>query len=67
MVTVKNKFDTVQETSEGHNPNEEYENFVITHKEARADSIPTKLRSKGKVSWESTAVREKRDNMKKAS
>ena len=30
MVTVRNEFDSLQETSERHSPNDEYENFVTT-------------------------------------
>ena len=31
MVTVRNKFDTLQEISETYTPNDEYENFVSAH------------------------------------
>ena len=50
----KNKFDTPQDTSERHTPNNEHENFVTTHIEAAtAEYIPFKQRAKSKVLWES--------------
>ena len=60
MVTVKNKFDTLQEISERHTSNDEYKNF-ITHLEAAAECILTKPRAKCRI------PQEKQDNMKKAS
>ena len=36
-------------------PNDEYENFVKAHLEAAAKYIPTKLRTKSKVPWETLA------------
>ena len=51
MVTIKNKFDILQETPERHSPNDEYENFVTAHIEAVAECMPTKC----KVPWESIA------------
>ena len=42
MVTVRNKFDTLQETSERYTPNDEYENFVTAHIDTAAKCIPTK-------------------------
>ena len=41
-VTVRNKFDTLQKTSERHILNDKYENFVITYIEC----IPIKPRTK---------------------
>ena len=32
-LTLRNKFDALQEKSETHTPNDEYENFVNTHSE----------------------------------
>ena len=52
--------------SERHSPNDEYENFVSTHIEAAAESIPTNQRAKCKVPWEATTGK-KQDNIKKAS
>ena len=31
MTTVRNKFDSLQETSETHTSNDEYENFVTSY------------------------------------
>ena len=54
MITVGNKFNSFQATFERHTPNDEYENFVTTHLEAAAaECIPTKLRVKFRVPWES--------------
>ena len=41
-VTVRNKFDTLQEISETLTPNDEYENFVNANMEAAVECIPTK-------------------------
>ena len=46
MVTVRIKFDTLQETSERYTSNDKYENFVTTHIEATTKCIPTKPRAK---------------------
>ena len=48
-------------------PNDEYENFVNAHLEAAAKYIPTKLKTKYRVPWETLAVREKRALVKTAS
>ena len=48
-------------------PNDEYENFVNAHLEVAAKYIPTKLRAKSRVPWETLAVREKRADVKTAS
>ena len=45
----------------------EYENFVNAHLEAAAKFIPTKLKTKSWVPWETLAIREKRANVKTAS
>ena len=42
MVTVRN---SLQEISETHTPNDEYENFITTHMEAAAECILTKPRA----------------------
>ena len=55
MVTVRNKFDTLQEISEKHTLNDEYENFITAHMETAAKCIPTKPRAKS--SMESLVVR----------
>ena len=46
MVTVRNKFDTLQEIFETH---DEYKNFVTTHMEAAAECIQAKPRTKCRV------------------
>ena len=38
MVTVRNNFGNLQETSERHSSTDEYENFVIVYIEVRATS-----------------------------
>ena len=62
-VTVRNKFDTLQEISETHTPNDEYENFISAYMKAVAECIPTEPRTKYKVPRETLAVRKKRDDM----
>ena len=66
MVTVINKFDTLQKPSERHTPNDKYENCVTAHLEAAVECLSSKLSAKCRqFSWESIAVREKQDNVKK--
>ena len=67
MLGLRNKFDALQEKTEIHNPNDEYENFVNAHIKAVAKYIPTKLRNKSRVPWETLAVREKCADVKTAS
>ena len=43
MATVRNKFDTLQETLERHSLNYKYENFVPAGKNIAAECIPIKL------------------------
>ena len=59
MITLRNKFDPLQEISETVTPNDEYENFVNVHMEAAAKCIPTKLNAKHRVPWETLAVQKK--------
>ena len=66
-VSVRNKFDRLQETSERHTPNDEYERFLTTHIETASKCVPSKGRLKCRVPWKSMAVREKRDNVQKTS
>ena len=66
-LALRNKFDALQEKTETHTPNDEYENFVNVHLEAAAKCIPTKQRTKHRVPWETLAVREKRADVKNAS
>ena len=59
VLELRNKFETLQEKTETSTPNDEYENFVNAHLEAAAKYIPTKLKTKYRVPWETLAVREK--------
>ena len=67
MLTLRNKFDALQEISETLTPNDEYKNFVNAHLEAPAECIPTKQRTKPRVPWEILAVRKKCADVKTAS
>ena len=51
VVALRIKFDALQEKTDIHTPNDEYENFVNAHLEAAAKYIPTKLRTKSRVPW----------------
>ena len=62
-LTLRNKFDALQEISETLTPNVEYENFVNAHIEAATECIPTKQ----SVTLETLAVRKKRTDVKTAS
>ena len=62
---LRNRFETLQEKTE--KPNYEYENFVEAHQEAASKCIPTKPRTKYRVTWETSEVREKRALVKTAS
>ena len=66
VLELRNRFETLQEKTEKSTPNDEYENFVNAHLEA-AEYIPTKLKTKYRVPWETLAVREKRALVKTAS
>ena len=66
-LALRNKFDTLQEKTKTHTPNEKY-NFVNAHIEAAAaEFIRTKQRTKSRIPWETLAVREKRADDKTAS
>ena len=67
VLELRNRFETLQEKTEKSTPNDEYENFVTAHLEAAAKCIPTKLKTKYRVPWETLAVREKRALVKTAS
>ena len=67
VLELRKRFETLQEKTEKSTPNDEYENFVNAHLEAAAKCIPTKLKTKYKVPWETLAVREKRALVKTAS
>ena len=57
-LALRNKCDALQEKTEKHTPNDEYENFVNAHLEAVEEYIATKQRTKSRVTWETLAVRE---------
>ena len=67
VITLRNKFDELQEKTETRTLNNEYENFINTHLEAAKKYIPTKHRTKSRVPWETLVVREKRADIKTAS
>ena len=67
VLELRNRYETLQERAEKSTPNDEYENFVNAHLEAAAKCIPTKLKTKYRVPWETLAVREKRALVKTAS
>ena len=60
VLQFRKRYETLQERMEKSTPNDEYENFVHAHIEAAAKCIPTKLKTKYRVPWETLAVREKR-------
>ena len=63
---LRNRFEALQEKTEKVTSNDEYENFVEAHLEAASKCIPTKPRTKYRVPWETSAVREKRALVKTA-
>ena len=65
MIIVRKKFGTLQETTESHSQNDEYENFVTTYREAAAECTPIKPRAKCRVPLKPIAVRKKWNNMRK--
>ena len=67
VLELRNRFETLQEKTEKSTPNDEYENFVNAYLEAAAKYIPTKVKTKYRVPWETLAVREKRALVKTAS
>ena len=64
---LRNRFETLQEKTEKVTPNDEYENFVEAHLDAASKCIPTKPRTKYRVPWETSEVREKSALVKTAS
>ena len=56
-ITLRNKFDILQEMSETPTLNDKYENFINAHMEAAAECIPMKSRAKHRVPWETLVVR----------
>ena len=67
VLELRNIFEILQQKTEKSTPNDEYENFVNAHLETAAKCIPTKLKTKYRVPWETLAVREKRALVKSAS
>ena len=63
-ITLRNKFEALPETPP---PNDEYENFVNADMETVAEYIPTELRAKHRVPWETIKVKKKCDNVKTVS
>ena len=63
VLELRNRFENTEKST----PNDEYENFVNAHLEAAAKCIPTKLKTKYRVPWETLAVRDKRALVKTAS
>ena len=61
------KYGAQQKKTETNTTNEEYENFVNAHLESSAEFIPTKQRTKSRVTWDALAVIEKRADVKTAS
>ena len=49
MIALQKKFETLT-------PNHEYVNFVNTRMEAAAECMPTKLRAKHRIPWETLAT-----------
>ena len=66
-LTLTNTFDALQEKTETHILNDEYENFGNAHLEAAAECIPTKQRTKTRNPWETLEVKIKRTDVKAAS
>ena len=67
VLELRNRFETLQEKTKKGTPNDEYENFVNAHFEEAANCIPTKPKTKYRVTWETLAVTEKRADVKTAS
>ena len=61
MITLRNKFNAFQEISETLTSNDEHEDFANAHMEVATECIPTKLRAKHRVLWETLAVKKKCD------
>ena len=47
-ITLRNKFNALQDISETLTTNDEYENFINSHMEVTAECIPTKLKAKNR-------------------
>ena len=65
MVTVKNKFNTPQETSERPTSNDEYENTFTPNLEAAVEDRAPNPWAKYRIPWKWIAVKLKQDYIKK--
>ena len=63
-LTLRNKFDDLQEIPKTPTANDEYGNFVNAHLEVAAECIPTEQKAKPKVLRKTLAVRKKRAGVK---
>ena len=59
-ITLRNKFNALQEIPLTLTSYDEYGNFVNAHMDAAAECIPTKQRAKHRVPWEKLAVKKKK-------
>ena len=67
VIALRNKLDAVQEKRETRTPNEEYENSINAHLEAAVKYILKIHRTKSRVPWETSAVWQKRADVKTVS
>ena len=67
MLTLRNKNDALQEKTETHTPNDEYENFMNAHLEVAWNTYQLNKELNLESHWETLAVREKHEDMKTAS
>ena len=67
MLTLRNKFNALQEILETPTLNDEYKKFVNAQLEVAAECIPTKQRAKPRVPWETLEVRKKHADVKTVS
>ena len=58
-LTVRNKLITIQEIAEALTLKNEYGNFFNTYMEESAEFLPTKLKDKCRIPWDTLAVRKK--------
>ena len=63
-ITLKNRFEALQEKEENPTNNTSYTHFVIAHKEAAEQNIPKKEKIKKKAPWENEEILEKRKIVK---
>ena len=65
IITVKNRFESLQHEADDNIPNATYESFVTAHSDTAEACIPLKPKRKRRVPWETTVVTEKREHLKK--